>query len=51
MIVSWGASEPAWWLNLQAQPNAEVELKNGIRAVRARAAVGARSAGACCRAL
>ena len=36
----WGASEPAWWLNLQAQPNAEVELKSGTRAVRARAAVG-----------
>ena len=25
----WGAPEPAWWLNLQAQPNAEVELKTG----------------------
>src|SRR6266404_320644 len=36
----WGAPEPAWWLNLQAQPNAEVELKSGTRAVRARAAVG-----------
>src|SRR5829696_2390807 len=36
----WGAREPAWWLNLQAQPNAEVELKNGSRNVRARAAVG-----------
>ena len=36
----WGAPEPAWWLNLQAQPNAEVELKTGTRAVRARAAVG-----------
>ena len=36
----WGAPEPAWWLNLQAQPIAEVELKTGIRAVRARAAVG-----------
>ena len=36
----WGAPEPAWWLNLQAQPNAEVELKDGTRAVRARAAVG-----------
>ena len=28
----WGAPEPAWWLNLQAQPNAEVELKSGTRA-------------------
>ena len=27
----WGAPEPAWWLNLQAQPNAEVELKTGTR--------------------
>jgi deazaflavin-dependent oxidoreductase (nitroreductase family) len=36
----WGAPEPAWWLNLQAQPDVEVELKNGTRAVRARAAVG-----------
>ena len=33
----WGAPEPAWWLNLQAQPDAEVELKTGTRAVRARA--------------
>ncbi len=36
----WGAPEPAWWLNLQAQPNTEVELKDGTRAVRARAAEG-----------
>ena len=36
----WGAAEPAWWLNLQAQPNAIVELKDGTHAVRARAAVG-----------
>ena len=36
----WGAPEPAWWLNLQARPNAHVELKNGTRVVRARAAVG-----------
>lgn len=36
----WGAPEPAWWLNLKAQPNTEVELKNGTRAVRARAAEG-----------
>ena len=36
----WGAAEPAWWLNLQAQPDAEVELKSGTRRVRARAAVG-----------
>ena len=36
----WGAPEPAWWLNLQAQPNAEVELKTGTRTVHARAAEG-----------
>ena len=36
----WDAPEPAWWLNLQAQPNAEVELKSGTRRVRGRAAVG-----------
>jgi hypothetical protein len=27
----WGAPEPAWWLNLQAEPHAVVELKGGIR--------------------
>ena len=37
----WGAPEPAWWLNLQARPEAAIELKDGSRAVRARAAVGA----------
>jgi F420H(2)-dependent quinone reductase len=36
----WSSPEPAWWLNLQAHPDARVELKNGSRAVRARAAVG-----------
>jgi F420H(2)-dependent quinone reductase len=36
----WGAGEPAWWLNLQAQPNASVTLKDGDRPVRARAAEG-----------
>ena len=36
----WGAAEPAWWMNLLAQPNAEVKLKSGTRKVRARAAVG-----------
>jgi deazaflavin-dependent oxidoreductase (nitroreductase family) len=30
----WGAAEPAWWLNLQAQPDVTVELKTGTRAVR-----------------
>ena len=36
----WSSPEPAWWLNLQAQPDASVELKTGMRPVRARAAVG-----------
>ena len=37
----WGAPEPAWWLNLQAHPDAVVELKGGIsRNVRGRAAAG-----------
>jgi deazaflavin-dependent oxidoreductase (nitroreductase family) len=36
----WADPEPAWWLNLQANPEATVELPDGSRAVRARAAVG-----------
>ncbi len=37
----WGAAEPAWWLNLQAHPEAVVELAGGIRReVLGRAAVG-----------
>lgn len=36
----WGESEPAWWLNLQASPDASVQLPDGPRAVRARAAAG-----------
>ena len=36
----WGEAEPAWWLNLQAQPDTTVELKDGVRIVRARAAEG-----------
>jgi deazaflavin-dependent oxidoreductase (nitroreductase family) len=36
----WGAPEPAWWLNLQAHPEATVRVKGGEREVRARAAVG-----------
>ena len=34
----WGDPEPAWWLNLQAQPETTVELKDGRHAVRGRAA-------------
>lgn len=36
----WGAPEPAWWLNLQAQPEATIRLKDREVAVRARAADG-----------
>jgi F420H(2)-dependent quinone reductase len=36
----WADTDPAWWMNLQAQPDTVVELKDGPRAVRARAAVG-----------
>ena len=38
----WGAPEPAWWLNLQASPEAVVDLAGGVtRAVRGHAAEGA----------
>jgi F420H(2)-dependent quinone reductase len=36
----WGEAEPAWWLNLQAHPDATVELVDGQRNVHARAAAG-----------
>jgi len=36
----WGEGEPAWWLNLEAHPDAAVDLVDGPRVVRARAAVG-----------
>ena len=36
----WGAAEPAWWLNLQAHPQARVQLAGGERDVVARAATG-----------
>jgi F420H(2)-dependent quinone reductase len=36
----WADGEPAWWLNLQALPDATVELKEGAREVRGRAAQG-----------
>jgi deazaflavin-dependent oxidoreductase (nitroreductase family) len=36
----WGEGEPAWWLNLQANPDATVELVGGRRMVRGRAATG-----------
>jgi F420H(2)-dependent quinone reductase len=34
----WGAPEPAWWLNLQARPDATVEVPGRTLAVRGRAA-------------
>jgi F420H(2)-dependent quinone reductase len=38
----WGAAEPAWWLNLQANPQAVVDLASGTRReVVGKAAVGA----------
>jgi deazaflavin-dependent oxidoreductase (nitroreductase family) len=36
----WGTAEPAWWLNLQARPDVKVELADGTRTYRARAATG-----------
>jgi deazaflavin-dependent oxidoreductase (nitroreductase family) len=36
----WAEPEPAWWLNLQASPEASLELPGGTRKVTARAAVG-----------
>jgi deazaflavin-dependent oxidoreductase (nitroreductase family) len=36
----WGEAEPAWWLNLQANPAARVVTRDGHGQVRARAAHG-----------
>ncbi|MEE8457814.1 MAG: nitroreductase/quinone reductase family protein [Acidimicrobiia bacterium] len=36
----WASGEPAWWLNLQANPDVIVDLTDGRRTVRGRAAVG-----------
>jgi deazaflavin-dependent oxidoreductase (nitroreductase family) len=37
----WGPEEPAWWLNLQAHPQAQVQLDDGgVRHVLAHAATG-----------
>ncbi len=36
----WADPEPSWWLNLQADPNASIELPDGPRDVKARAALG-----------
>jgi len=37
----WADADPAWWLNLQAHPETTVDLPDGNRRVRARAATGA----------
>jgi deazaflavin-dependent oxidoreductase (nitroreductase family) len=36
----WGEGEPAWWLNVQADPDVRVELRGGPRLVTGRAAEG-----------
>ena len=36
----WMPGEPAWWLNLQEHPETTIELADGPRQVRARAAQG-----------
>jgi len=37
----WDEGDPAWWLNLQAHPEARVQLTDGIHEVVAHAATGA----------
>jgi deazaflavin-dependent oxidoreductase (nitroreductase family) len=36
----WAEAEPAWWLNLQAHPEATVDVADGRRTVKGRAAKG-----------
>ncbi len=36
----WGAAEPAWWLNLQAEPTARLITTQGPMQITARAATG-----------
>jgi deazaflavin-dependent oxidoreductase (nitroreductase family) len=36
----WAPGEPAWWLNLQAHPDATVQTRDGVRTVHARKAEG-----------
>ena len=40
----WGPAEPAWWLNLQAKPEVQVQLPSGTRPMVAHAATGAERA-------
>jgi deazaflavin-dependent oxidoreductase (nitroreductase family) len=40
-----GDADPAWWLNLRDQPDAEVEIAGRRRPVRARQATGEEAAG------
>ena len=40
----WGEGDPKWWLNLQANADATVELKRETRSVHARAAEGEEAA-------
>jgi F420H(2)-dependent quinone reductase len=39
-VNAWADAEPAWWLNLQAHPDAVAELKDGSQPIHARAAEG-----------
>ena len=45
----WADGEPAWWLNLQASSETNVDLTDGRRAVRGRAAVGEERSRLCAR--
>ena len=36
----WAEGEPAWWLNLQVQPEVQVDMVDGPRLVTGRAAAG-----------
>jgi deazaflavin-dependent oxidoreductase (nitroreductase family) len=36
----WAEAEPAWWLNLQAHPEASVDLADGRHTIKGRAAEG-----------
>lgn len=36
----WGQPEPAWWLNLQAEPDVELDMPDGRQLVTGREAVG-----------